>query len=55
MILEFEGIKPKFGANVFIAPTAAVSGDVRLADLFIGIESIKLLFGRKISSLLRSQ
>ena len=32
MIIEYNGIKPKIGANVFIAPTAVVIGDVEIKD-----------------------
>ena len=32
MILDYEGIKPKIGKNVFIAPTAVVIGKVRIMD-----------------------
>jgi len=32
MIFEYKGHKPKIGKNVFIAPTAAVIGDVDLKD-----------------------
>ncbi len=32
MIIEYEGIKPKIGLNVFIAPTATVIGDVEIKD-----------------------
>jgi carbonic anhydrase/acetyltransferase-like protein (isoleucine patch superfamily) len=32
MILEYKGKKPKIGKNVFIAPTAAVIGDVEIGD-----------------------
>jgi len=32
MIIEFKGIKPKIGSNVFIAPTATVIGDVEIHD-----------------------
>ena len=32
MIIEFNGIQPKIGANVFIAPTATVIGDVEIKD-----------------------
>jgi len=32
MILEYKGIKPKIGQNVFIAPTATVIGDVVIKD-----------------------
>ena len=30
MISEYQGIKPKPGLNVFIAPTATVIGDVEI-------------------------
>lgn len=32
MILEYNGKSPRIGANVFIAPTAAVIGDVQIDD-----------------------
>lgn len=32
MIFEFEGKRPRIGAGVFIAPTAAVIGDVEIGD-----------------------
>ena len=32
MILDFKGIKPKIGRNVFIAPTAVVIGQVEIMD-----------------------
>ena len=32
MILEYKGIKPKIGKNVFIAPTAVIIGDVHIGD-----------------------
>ena len=32
MLLEYKGIKPKIGKNVFIAPTATVIGDVEIKD-----------------------
>jgi carbonic anhydrase/acetyltransferase-like protein (isoleucine patch superfamily) len=32
MILEYRGIKPKIGKNVFIAPTAVVIGEVDIMD-----------------------
>ena len=32
MIIEFNGIKPKIGANVFVAPTAMVIGNVKIKD-----------------------
>ena len=32
MIVEFKGIKPKIGSNVFIAPTATVIGNVEIHD-----------------------
>lgn len=32
MIIEYEGVKPKIGLNVFIAPTATVIGDVEIKD-----------------------
>lgn len=32
MILEFNGIKPKIGKNVYIAKTAAIIGDVVIKD-----------------------
>lgn len=32
MIIEFNGIYPKIGANVFIAPNATVIGDVDIKD-----------------------
>ena len=32
MIIEYKGITPRIGANVFIAPTAAVIGDVEIKD-----------------------
>ena len=32
MIIEYKGIKPRIGVNVFIAPTAAVIGDVEIQD-----------------------
>lgn len=32
MIVEFMGIKPKIGSNVFIAPTATVIGNVEIHD-----------------------
>ena len=32
MLLEYKGKKPKIGKNVFIAPTAAVIGDVEIGD-----------------------
>ncbi len=32
MIIEYEGKAPKIGKNVFIAPTAAVIGDVTIGD-----------------------
>ena len=32
MIIAFNGIHPKIGTNVFIAPTAAVIGDVEIKD-----------------------
>lgn len=32
MILDYKGIKPKIGKNVFIAPTAVVIGKVRIMD-----------------------
>jgi carbonic anhydrase/acetyltransferase-like protein (isoleucine patch superfamily) len=32
MIIEYKGITPIVGANVFIAPTAAVIGDVEIKD-----------------------
>jgi carbonic anhydrase/acetyltransferase-like protein (isoleucine patch superfamily) len=32
MILEYSGLKPKIGKNVFIAPTAVIIGDVELKD-----------------------
>lgn len=32
MILEYKGIKPRIGSNVFIAPTAVVIGNVSIGD-----------------------
>jgi carbonic anhydrase/acetyltransferase-like protein (isoleucine patch superfamily) len=32
MIETFNGVRPRIGANVFIAPTAAVIGDVEIMD-----------------------
>ena len=32
MILPFNGITPKIGKNVFIAPTATIVGDVEIGD-----------------------
>jgi carbonic anhydrase/acetyltransferase-like protein (isoleucine patch superfamily) len=32
MLIEFEGKKPQIGANVFIAPTAVLIGDVVIGD-----------------------
>lgn len=32
MIEAFEGVRPRIGANVFIAPSASVIGDVELGD-----------------------
>jgi len=32
MILEYNGIKPKIGKNVFIAPTATIVGDVEIGE-----------------------
>ena len=32
MILSFDGITPKIGKNVFIAPTATIVGDVEIGD-----------------------
>ena len=32
MIFEYKGIKPKIGKNVFIAPTAAIIGDVEIKE-----------------------
>jgi len=32
MILDYNGKSPRIGANVFIAPTAAVIGDVEIGD-----------------------
>ncbi|UCH21085.1 MAG: gamma carbonic anhydrase family protein [Deltaproteobacteria bacterium] len=32
MILDYKGIKPKIGKNVFIAPTAVVIGKVQIMD-----------------------
>lgn len=32
MILEYKGVKPRIGKNVFIAPTATVIGDVIIKD-----------------------
>ena len=32
MIIEFNGIRPRIGVNVFIAPTATVIGDVEIKD-----------------------
>jgi carbonic anhydrase/acetyltransferase-like protein (isoleucine patch superfamily) len=32
MIIEFEGIMPKIGANVFVASTAAVIGEVEILE-----------------------
>jgi carbonic anhydrase/acetyltransferase-like protein (isoleucine patch superfamily) len=32
MIIEFNGIRPRIGTNVFIAPTATVIGDVEIQD-----------------------
>jgi carbonic anhydrase/acetyltransferase-like protein (isoleucine patch superfamily) len=32
MIETFKGVRPRIGANVFIAPTAAVIGDVEILD-----------------------
>ena len=32
MILSFNGITPKIGRNVFIAPTATIIGDVEIGD-----------------------
>ncbi len=32
MIIEYKGIKPKIGTNVFVAPTAMVVGDVEIKD-----------------------
>ena len=32
MILSFNGITPKIGKNVFIAPTATIVGDVEIGD-----------------------
>jgi carbonic anhydrase/acetyltransferase-like protein (isoleucine patch superfamily) len=32
MILEYRGVRPRIGDNVFIAPTAVVIGDVEIRD-----------------------
>ena len=32
MIIEYEGKRPRIGQNVFIAPTAAIIGDVEIGD-----------------------
>jgi len=32
MILEYQGVRPRIGNNVFIAPTAVVIGDVEIRD-----------------------
>ena len=32
MILQYNGLKPKIGKNVFIAPTATIIGNVEIAD-----------------------
>ena len=32
MILEYRGVRPRIGNNVFIAPTAVVIGDVEIRD-----------------------
>jgi len=32
MIIAYEGIKPKIGLNVFIAPTVTVIGDAEIKD-----------------------
>ena len=32
MILDYKGMRPKFGKNVFIAPTAVVIGNVEVMD-----------------------
>ncbi|MGD2270734.1 MAG: gamma carbonic anhydrase family protein [Desulfobacterales bacterium] len=32
MLLEYKGVKPKIGKNVFIAPTAVVIGNVHIMD-----------------------
>lgn len=32
MILEYKGVKPKIGTNVFVAPTAVVIGNVEIKD-----------------------
>jgi carbonic anhydrase/acetyltransferase-like protein (isoleucine patch superfamily) len=32
MIIVYRGLRPRIGANVFIAPTAVVIGDVRIRD-----------------------
>lgn len=32
MILEYKGLKPRIGSNVFIAPTAVVIGNVSIGD-----------------------
>ena len=32
MLLEYKGIKPRIGKNVFLAPTATIIGDVEIKD-----------------------